>query len=508
MEAVKNTTAESARPAAVAAPLLLALFALHTFLLMGVGTWSDLAMSGEDFGSALYYTREGVLAAGFLLYAAFAQWRKSRPLSPKAADIADIVLVVLFAACIVVLQVSSAPSPRVAAVLVIALIVGVSGGLVYERIALAAFQISCAHGKTHADGKARTQEKPRMRSGDATRILGPVVGGGGELAVALQYALQTGFSLGVWLNVCFVVCFCLIIWLARKMRRPSQDAQSAEAVSSGNAGSSRNPRSLGAAPLACMIIVAICLVALLSFYEAAMRASGAVASFYEWHRLFMVAGYAIIGAAAYLGGRSAASVAVLVSALFAIIVSVQTAMLEAGPLTAVLFYILAAATLAWIVIMFMSVAAQSRCPALVASLGRILIALVTLSGSLIQVAGEPPMMTVLVGSLILLAAAVIAMAKGGFLELAARTAEDPASSENEPAPSPEENVLQLARECSLTDREQEVLAALVLTEEKNQQIADDLGISRRQLQTHVSRIYKKTGATTRAGLVMRVNGES
>ena len=465
-------------------------------------------MSGEDFGSALYYTREGVLAAGFLLYAAFAQWRKSRPLSPKAADIAGIVLVVLFAACIVVPQVSSAPSPRVAAALVIALIVGVSGGLIYERIALAAFQISCAHGKTHADGKARTQEKHRMRSGDATRILGPIVGGGGALAVALQYALQTGFSLGVWLNVCFVVCFCLVIWLARKIRRPSQGAQSAEAVSSGNAGIGRNPRSLGAAPLACMIIVAICLVALLSFYEAAMRASGAVASFYEWHRLFMVAGYAIIGAAAYLGGRSAASVAVLVSALFAIIVSVQTAMLEAGPLTAILFYILAAATLAWIVIMFMSDAAQSRCPALVASLGRILIALVTLSGSLIQVAGEPPMMTVLVGSLILLAAAVIAMAKGGFLELAARTAEDPTSFGSKPAPSPEENVLQLARECSLTDREQEVLAALVLTEEKNQQIADDLGISRRQLQTHVSRIYKKTGATTRAGLVMRVNGES
>ncbi len=65
----------------------------------------------------------------------------------------------------------------------------------------------------------------------------------------------------------------------------------------------------------------------------------------------------------------------------------------------------------------------------------------------------------------------------------------------------------LACEYSLTKREQEVLVDLVLTEKKNQQIADDLGISRRQLQTHISRIYKKTGTTTRAGLVMRVNGE-
>ena len=65
-----------------------------------------------------------------------------------------------------------------------------------------------------------------------------------------------------------------------------------------------------------------------------------------------------------------------------------------------------------------------------------------------------------------------------------------------------------SRECSLTNREQEVLAALVLTEDKNQQIADELGISRRQLQTYVSRIYKKTNTTTRAGLVMRMKGES
>ena len=60
----------------------------------------------------------------------------------------------------------------------------------------------------------------------------------------------------------------------------------------------------------------------------------------------------------------------------------------------------------------------------------------------------------------------------------------------------------------LTDREREVLTHLVLTEDKNQQIADDLGISRRQLQTHISRIYKKTGTTTRTGLVKLANIET
>lgn len=74
------------------------------------------------------------------------------------------------------------------------------------------------------------------------------------------------------------------------------------------------------------------------------------------------------------------------------------------------------------------------------------------------------------------------------------------------APSFEERALILADECGLTEREVEVLNALVLTEKKNQEIANNLHISRRQLQTRISHVYSKTGVTTRAGLVMRVSG--
>ena len=468
--------------------LLVLLFALHTFLLMGTGTWSDLAMTGEDFATTLYYVREGMLAAGFLLYAAYAQWKKSHPLSPRAVDGASIVLLVVFVGCIVALQVSNSSALRVPAVLAIALIVGVSGGMVYERIALSALRLG-------GDGPDATLR----RSGDAFRMLGIIVGCGGALAVALQFVLQTGFSLGGWLNACFVACFALLIWFARKVRLAQADALATE-----NTGS----KSRGTAPLACIIVAAACLFALLPFYEVVIRATGAAASFYEWHRLFLAVGYIAIGAAAYLGGRSAASVAIMVSALFAIIVSVQTAMMQAGPLTAVLFYFLLGAALAWSCIMFMAAAAKSSHPALVASLGRVLVALVTLSGCLIQAAGELSLMVVLTSSLVLLAAMVIAMAKGGFFSFAGRAAEGAESPREEPVLTAEERTRLLARECGLTDREEEVLAALVLTEKKNQQIADDLGVSRRQLQTHVSRIYEKTGTTTRAGLVMRASGEA
>ena len=52
--------APTARLAAVA-------FALFTFLLMGTGTWSDLALMGQDLALPVYYLRELMLAAGFVL---------------------------------------------------------------------------------------------------------------------------------------------------------------------------------------------------------------------------------------------------------------------------------------------------------------------------------------------------------------------------------------------------------------------------------------------------------
>ena len=95
------------------------------------------------------------------------------------------------------------------------------------------------------------------------------------------------------------------------------------------------------------------------------------------------------------------------------------------------------------------------------------------------------------------------MAVGGDFNLTRAPSEPEA-----PVPSPEERVKMLADECGLTGREREVLEALVLTDDKNQQIADSLFISRRQLQRHVSSIYEKTGTTSRAGLIIRANGES
>ncbi len=57
-------------------------------------------------------------------------------------------------------------------------------------------------------------------------------------------------------------------------------------------------------------------------------------------------------------------------------------------------------------------------------------------------------------------------------------------------------------EIDLTDRERDVLVLLVTTEDENQKIASELGISRRTLQRHVAQVYEKAGVQSRIGLYM------
>ena len=64
----------------------------------------------------------------------------------------------------------------------------------------------------------------------------------------------------------------------------------------------------------------------------------------------------------------------------------------------------------------------------------------------------------------------------------------------------DEDVRHYARDLGLTDRESEVLALLVTTEDTNDKMANDLGISRRTLQRHIASVYNKADVQSRIGL--------
>ena len=65
---------------------------------------------------------------------------------------------------------------------------------------------------------------------------------------------------------------------------------------------------------------------------------------------------------------------------------------------------------------------------------------------------------------------------------------------------PEETLEKMRERYDLTARETEALRELVLTEDKQTAISEHLSIKVGTLQNYVTRLYQKTGATTRAGL--------
>lgn len=61
-------------------------------------------------------------------------------------------------------------------------------------------------------------------------------------------------------------------------------------------------------------------------------------------------------------------------------------------------------------------------------------------------------------------------------------------------------IARYARQIGLTARESEVLSLLVTTEDTNDKMASDLGISRRTLQRHIASVYDKADVQSRIGL--------
>lgn len=59
----------------------------------------------------------------------------------------------------------------------------------------------------------------------------------------------------------------------------------------------------------------------------------------------------------------------------------------------------------------------------------------------------------------------------------------------------------------LTPRETDVLRAVACDERPLKQIADDLGISLRMVQRHLTNIYEKTDTQTRTGLTKEFMGK-
>lgn len=156
-------------------------------------------------------------------------------------------------------------------------------------------------------------------------------------------------------------------------------------------------------------------------------------------------------------------------------------------------------------VMFMELGVRRNNPRLYAGLGRVVRCVTTCIVVLVTTAlanyiGEN-VYTIL--SCVLSIGLLVFMALSGILipEKTSKTEMELPSNEMQL----EEKLKKLYTKYGFTPKEIETFEKLVTTEMGVQEIADEMSISRRVLQRHISAIYEKTGTKTRAGLFILLN---
>lgn len=125
------------------------------------------------------------------------------------------------------------------------------------------------------------------------------------------------------------------------------------------------------------------------------------------------------------------------------------------------------------------------------------------AGIVFDLAERRYMGLIMIGALMLLVAASVAFVAAGLFRLPQTEQEREHQQRAEKAlaaPSIEEQRQAFIANHALTPREVDVLIAVTQDERPLKQIAEELGISMRMVQRHLSSIYQKTDTQTRAGL--------
>ena len=461
--AMANLSDNANRRASLAC--LFGAFVFLQFTVLGLANHAGEGLLAAEQRDLVYYALQVFVIGGFLLYVLLhrlcAGKRIRRAVLYGAFG--------LFFACVaMMLAAGSASLAYVAASMAASLCIGAIGGTAHLRMSMATVT---------GDGVARC------------------MGLGSAVAVAMQYLLQIQWGTTPLLPVFMLAAAGLLLSLLLRLAPKADPGEHGETKPA-------PPRRIAAAA-----VIAATFVLFTCFYNETIhhlmiQSDYAPYTVYSWPRLMLIPGYLLFAA---IGDRKGGRYVPL-TALCAMLVALLNVVLvgEQGAywVNMCLFYFAIAAFTSYYLLTFWRLAPNTAHPALWAPFGRMLdSAMVLLAGGIHLSALPAP---VVIGLDVAgVALVIVLMALSGDFNLT----EAPSKPET-PAPSPEERVKLLADECGLTDREREVLEALVLTEDKNQQIAESLFISRRQLQRHVSSIYEKTGATSRAGLIMRASGES
>ena len=468
-------------------------FVFLQFTVLGLANHAGEGYLATGQRELVYYVLQVFVILGFLLHAVYARhYTANQKTSGIRKGIAYAVFGIFFACTVIMLFAGCDSMFYVIVSMAAALCVGLVGGAAHYRMSL-----ETATGATVAKS----------------------MGIGSAAAVVLQYLFQIRQGISPLLPFFMLAAFLLFGYLlpGKEPEAVAEAAEKAEVTP---------PKRIVLAILITTVFVLFACFYNEYIHHLQIQSDYGAYNVYSWPRLLLVPVYLLF---AVIGDRKNGRYVPIASLCIMLIALLNVVLIgnpEAQGLNMCLFYCSIAAFTTYYLLTFWRLAPGTKHPALWAPFGRIIDSGMVLLAGAIQFSSLPP--AVILGVDIAGVALIIfMMATDGnfnFNDPPVRQLAEPAESFSDPyaktpdtttsdplpaAPaaqtspnilSEEEALDRIREEYSLTPREAEVLRELVLTEDKQSVISDHLNITVKTLQAYVTRLYRKTGITTRAGL--------
>lgn len=292
--------------------------------------------------------------------------------------------------------------------------------------------------------------------------------------------------------------------------RDGESAGQAAADSSQQSAPGGAKTAIRAVWLLALVVLLACMFSTLDNVVTLANAQGSI-SVETWPRLFLAASGLAAGALFDIRERR-----YMGFIMFAVTVlsTISILAVEAGAspvIGLIVFYLSSGFFVTFFTTTFLQLAPRMRTPQLWAGMGRAAnnLCAFTVSGVSMMLT-QSGIAAVMIASLILFVLVSVAFVGAGLFRLPSTVGEREAIQAGlaaAAAPTLEEVQAEFISRSGLTPREEEVLRAVTADERPLKQVADDLGISLRMVQRHLTNIYSKTDTQTRAGLTRAFFGK-
>lgn len=449
--------------------MLFASFAFLQFVIMRLCNQAGRGLLSDDFQEKIYLYIQIFAVAGFVFHGMTHKFvRKSR----VRLTLSLCALAVCVPGASVLMFSSSASVIYLIAAAVTVVCIGFVGGAVYVRMA--------------------------YRTKDGAKA-GVCMGAGYSFAILTQYLLQLQFSVPVLLAAVSAISFAALGYMLVCIK--DEPEESAEEV---------KPAAKGVRKLVFALVITLSMLLFISYYNSyihhlQIQSGYTEYNVYSWPRLLMIPAVISFGILGDIKNGKYLPISTLCTAVLSLLNAVLTEVTGAYWLNMCLYYVSLSAVISYYNLTFWKLAPKTRMPGLWSSAGRVTDSLAVILTFIIPISSLSPV-AVLSLNIAALAVIMILTAINGDFNLGAepqKTDEPPAAKD-----TPDGALESVKEKYGLTQSEFRVLKQLVLTEDKQAAIAESLSVKIRTVQANVTSIYRKTGVSTRSGLVSLCRDES